>query len=125
MAMSCGIGHRCGLYPTLLWLWYRPASSYSSDSTPSLGTSMCRRYGPKKAKKRKILSNTYYSNTTVLINDAWAYLNQYSWEINTRNDQYCSLGLCTTFIKKLSVLKETNVFKMLNSILKSYVSESI
>ena len=25
MAMSCGVGHRCGLDLALLWLWYRPA----------------------------------------------------------------------------------------------------
>ena len=24
--MSCGIGHRCGLDPELLWLWCRPAA---------------------------------------------------------------------------------------------------
>ena len=24
--MSCGVGRRCGLDPTLLWLWYRPAA---------------------------------------------------------------------------------------------------
>jgi len=24
--MSCGVGHRCGLDPTLLWLWRRPAA---------------------------------------------------------------------------------------------------
>ena len=29
------------------------AGSYSSDSTPSLGTSICCRCGPKKAKKKK------------------------------------------------------------------------
>ena len=23
MAVSCGVGHRCGLDPTLLWLWCR------------------------------------------------------------------------------------------------------
>ena len=23
--MSCGVGHRCGLDPALLWLWHRPA----------------------------------------------------------------------------------------------------
>ena len=28
-------------------------SGYSSDSTPSLGTSMCHRCGPKKKKKKK------------------------------------------------------------------------
>ena len=25
-AMSCGIGHRRGLDPMLLWLWHRPAA---------------------------------------------------------------------------------------------------
>ena len=29
------------------------ASSCSSDSTPSLGTSMCHRCGPEKTKKKK------------------------------------------------------------------------
>ena len=24
--MSCGVGHKCGLDPTLLWLWHRPAA---------------------------------------------------------------------------------------------------
>ena len=26
IAVSCGVGHRCGLDPTLLWLCCRPAS---------------------------------------------------------------------------------------------------
>ena len=25
--MSCGVGHRCGLDPSLYWLWYRPAAA--------------------------------------------------------------------------------------------------
>ena len=25
--MSCSVGHRCGLEPTLLWLWCRPATT--------------------------------------------------------------------------------------------------
>ena len=25
--MSCGVGHRCSLYPKLLWLWRRPAAT--------------------------------------------------------------------------------------------------
>ena len=25
VAMSCGVGRRCGLDPRLLWLWHRPA----------------------------------------------------------------------------------------------------
>ena len=48
--MSCGMGHRHGLYLVLLWLWCR-ASSYSSNSVPSLGTSICHGCGPKKTKK--------------------------------------------------------------------------
>ena len=27
--MSCGVGHRCGLDPALLWLWLRPAATVS------------------------------------------------------------------------------------------------
>ena len=29
------------------------AGSYNSDSTPRLGTSICRRYGPKKTRTKK------------------------------------------------------------------------
>ena len=54
--MSCGIGCRCGLDPALLWLWHRPASSYSSNSTTSLGTSMCCGCSPKKRKKKNARS---------------------------------------------------------------------
>ena len=38
------------------------AGSCSSDSTPSLGTSKCHRYGPKKTKRQKknsVMLNTY------------------------------------------------------------------
>ena len=27
VAVSCGVGHRHGLDPALLWLWYRPAAT--------------------------------------------------------------------------------------------------
>ena len=27
MAVSCGVGHRHGLDPELLWLWHRPADT--------------------------------------------------------------------------------------------------
>ena len=27
VAMSCGVGHRCGSDPALLWLWHRPAAT--------------------------------------------------------------------------------------------------
>ena len=25
LAVSCGVGHRCRLFPSLLWLWHRLA----------------------------------------------------------------------------------------------------
>ena len=49
--MSCGIGHRHGLDLALLCCGI---GGNSSDSTPSLGTSICLRCGPKKVKDKKI-----------------------------------------------------------------------
>jgi len=43
--MSCGVGHRCSLDPMLLWC---RLAAVAPDSTPSLGTSISRRCGPKK-----------------------------------------------------------------------------
>ena len=54
IAMSCGVGCRCGSNPVLLWLWYRPAAialSYSSESTPSLGAILKKDKTKTKTKK--------------------------------------------------------------------------
>ena len=40
------------LVKDLALLW---ASGYSSNLTPSLGTSICQRYGPKKTRKKRLL----------------------------------------------------------------------
>ena len=53
VAMSCGVHHRHGLYPMLLWLWCKQASSCSSDSTPSLGTPYAAGVGFKKKKQKQ------------------------------------------------------------------------
>ena len=45
VCVNCGIGLRHGSDPALLWLWCSPGS-YSSDLTPSLGTSIYHRYSP-------------------------------------------------------------------------------
>ena len=52
VATSCGVGHRCGRDPSLLWLWC--SRQLQVDSTPSLGTSICHGCSPKKTKKIKI-----------------------------------------------------------------------
>ena len=48
--MSCGVGHRYGSDPTLLWLWRRPVAIAPSRSLawePPFAT------GPKKIKAKK------------------------------------------------------------------------
>ena len=54
--MSCGVGCRHGSDLALLCLWYRLAAV--ADSTPSLGTSICRGYGPKKQINKSINKQT-------------------------------------------------------------------
>ena len=46
----CRLQTRLGSHVAVAVAW---ASSYSSDSTPSLGTSICHECGPKKTKKKK------------------------------------------------------------------------
>jgi len=52
LPMNCGAGNRRGSDP-LHCCAVVSASSYGSDSTPSLGTSICHRCGPKKTKTNK------------------------------------------------------------------------
>ena len=58
VAMSRGVGRRCGLDLALLWL------GCSSNWTPSLGTSICHGCGLKKRKKKLLreISCLYYMN---------------------------------------------------------------
>ena len=46
--MGCGVGHRCGSDPMLLWLWRRLAAT-----APSLEISICHICGPKKTRPNK------------------------------------------------------------------------
>ena len=47
---SCGVGHRQGSDPMLLWLWCRPAAA---ALIPSLGISIFHGCCPKKKKKER------------------------------------------------------------------------
>ena len=47
---GCGIGHRHGSDPSVA-VAVAEAGSCSSDSIPNLGTSICRKCGPKKKSK--------------------------------------------------------------------------
>ena len=51
--LSCGVGCRCGLDPTLLWLWHRPVATAPIQPLawePPYATGS----GPRKDKKLKI-----------------------------------------------------------------------
>ena len=52
LLVSCGVGHRCGSDPMLLWLWCRWVAT-ALISTHSLRTSICPGNSPKKTKKKK------------------------------------------------------------------------
>ena len=51
VAICCGVGHRFGSDPELLWLCCRLAAT-ALIRPPSLGTSTCCRCSPKKTPKR-------------------------------------------------------------------------
>ena len=49
--MSCGVGNKFGSDPEVA-VAVGEAIGYSSDWTPSLETSICHGYGPKKTEKQ-------------------------------------------------------------------------
>ena len=49
LAMSYGVGRRCGSDPEFLWLWCRPAAV--ALIRPLVWELLCHRCGPKKTKK--------------------------------------------------------------------------
>ena len=58
--MSCGIGHRHGSDPTLLWLWYRPVITALSAHLAQEP-----RYAAGVALKRQKQNKTYQTLKTV------------------------------------------------------------
>ena len=62
--MSCGVGHRCGSVPMLLWLWWRPAATAPirplAQEPPNAGlekTKKKRKEKKEKGKKKKNKQN--------------------------------------------------------------------
>ena len=60
VAMSCGVGRRCGLDPALLWLWCRPAAAASIGPlaweppyAAGAAQEMAKSQKAKKKKKKK------------------------------------------------------------------------
>ena len=70
--MSCGVGHRRGSDLALLWHWRRPAGSNSSDSTPSLGTSICQAGAALKKKKKTYIQKFIHLAAPAVFGNSWA-----------------------------------------------------
>ena len=54
---SCGVGHRCGLDPTWLWLWCRPAAAAPNQPLawePPCALGVALKSQKKKEKKRSL-----------------------------------------------------------------------
>ena len=67
--MSCGVGHRRGSYPVLLWLWCRPAAialiqplAWEPPYAMGAAQEVAKR---QKIKKIKIKSNLFQANQLI------------------------------------------------------------
>ena len=63
MAMSCGVGRRCGSDPVLLWLWQRPAAvapikplAWEPPYAVAAALEKAKRPPQKKKKKARLVS---------------------------------------------------------------------
>ena len=64
--MSCGVGHRHGLDPTLLWLWRRPAATAPIEPPawePPYATGVAQEKWQKDKKKPKTIPLKNYFHT--------------------------------------------------------------
>ena len=71
------------------------ANSYSSNVTPTLATSMCHRYGPKKKKRRrsKIIIIIIITTTIMLkFTKYLLYLMFFSWHLTINSFNSVTLG---------------------------------
>ena len=63
--MSCGVGHRHGLDPALLWLWHRPAATAPIGPLAwklpyAVGAAL------KRQKKKKYIEENNLGSTKIL-----------------------------------------------------------
>ena len=63
-AMSCGVGHRCGLDLVLLWMWCRPAATaligpLAWEPPYALGTALKRLKDQKKKEIIKVVMQAF------------------------------------------------------------------
>ena len=65
--MNCGVGHRRGSDPALLWLWHRPEATapirpLAWEPPCAIGVALEK---DKKTEKKKKLKSIYYYNSLI------------------------------------------------------------
>ena len=109
--MSCGVGRRCSSDLVLLWLWHRVGWRLQLHWTPSLETSICCKYGPKRTKKTKILKNPQRNST----------IQQYG----KRSINYKQMGFIPDMKRCFNICKSINVIYHINKLKKNRIIISI
>ena len=76
--MSCGVGHRHGLDPALLWLWHRPAAVAPICPLawePPYAMSAALKSKKKKKKKKEITLNMITGYFFLRVSTDYKYVN--------------------------------------------------
>ena len=84
--MSCGVGHRCGSDPELLWLWPRPAA-IALIRPLAWEPPYAARSGPRKGKKTK--KKKYQDGISIIIKPSWEKTQLSSTDTDRKNQ--CTL----------------------------------
>ena len=88
--MRCGVGYRHGSDPTLLSMAVVQPGSCSSGSTPSLGTSVCCKLGPKKQKKKKKQKNKKTKTPIKLLVTHSSSMQGWELDVMNGSNWFCS-----------------------------------
>ena len=131
VAVGCGVGHRCGLDPTLLWLWCRPAAVAliwppAWEPPCALGAALKKDKRQKTKKKnqtitfrmakqrcstiqhRELYPGSWYRTGWKLIEEK-EYMCMYAWValLYSRNQQ--DIVINYTLIKKINWKSKINI----------------
>ena len=79
--MSCGVGHRCGTDPVLLWLWRRPVATapirplaweppYAAGAAQEIATTTTTKRQKTKNKLKKKMSKEGSSRRGAVVNES-------------------------------------------------------
>ena len=86
--MSCGVGHRCGSDPVLLWLWRRLAATapirplaWEPPCATGAAQEMAEKTKKKKKKKKKKERNEYIHTCGFILVNLFTWLHLWHVEV--------------------------------------------